>query len=85
MSRRRELELDRPRLLAMMGAGADLGDLPEEMNPIGFALATGGGGMHARVFVPGDVLEFGAAMAEQFGGGDEWEDVEDEPESKPRF
>jgi hypothetical protein len=72
-------------MLSMMGMGADLGDLPEKMNPIGFALATGGGGMHARLFVPGDVLEFGAALAEQFGGGDEWEDVEDEPESKPRF
>ncbi len=73
-------------LLSMMGVGADLGDLPEEMNPIGFALATEGGGMHARLFVPTDVLEFGAAMAEQFGGSDEWdEEVEEEPESKPRF
>jgi len=72
--------------LSMMGMGADI-DMPEEMNPIGFGLATGDGGMHARLFVPGDVLEFGAAMAEQFGGEDEWEDneVEDEPESKPRF
>jgi hypothetical protein len=41
--------------------------------------------MHARVFLPGDVLEFAGAMAQKFGGDGDWEDVDDEPDSRPRF
>lgn len=73
-------------LIGMMGVAPDLGELPEHMNPIGMGLATGDGGMHARVFVPGDVLEFiGKISQEMNAGGDEWEEVEEEPDAKPRF
>lgn len=71
--------------MMMTFGGPDLGDLPEKMNPIAVGLATGGNGMHARLYLPGDVLEFAGAMAQQFGGAGEWEDVEDEPASRPRF
>ncbi len=72
-------------MMAMFAPGTDLGDLPEQMSPIAFGLATGGNGMHARVFLPGDVLEFAGAMAQQFGGDGDWEDMDDEPDSRPRF
>ncbi len=72
-------------MMAMFAPGTDLGDLPEQMSPIAFGLSTGGNGMHARVFLPGDVLEFAGAMAQQFGGDGDWEDVDDEPDSRPRF
>lgn len=73
----------------MMGAmmpGADLSGLPEQMHPIALGVSTGDSGMHARLFVPGDVLEFAGSMAQQFGGEGEWEDeIEDEPADRPRF
>lgn len=71
--------------LAAFGAAPDLGELPEHMNPIAFGLATGQGGMHARVFVPGDVLEFVAKVSQEMNGGGEWDEVEEEPDAKPRF
>jgi hypothetical protein len=71
-------------IVQMMGAGADLGEMPESMNPIAMGLATGEGGMHARVFVPADVLQFAGKLAQQMNAEDEWEEVE-EPDSKPRF
>lgn len=72
-------------ILGMMGVAPDLGALPEHMNPIGMGLATGGGGMHARVFIPGDVLEFLGKVSQEMNGGDEWEEVDEEPDAKPRF
>lgn len=72
-------------MMAMVAPGTDLGDLPDEMNPIAVGVSTGGNGMHARVFLPGDVLEFAGALAQQFGGDGEWEDIDEEPDSRPRF
>lgn len=72
-------------MLGMMGVGADFTDMPQSMNPIGMGLTTGAGGMHARVFVPADVLEFAGKMAKQMNSADEWDEVPEEPDSKPRF
>jgi hypothetical protein len=72
-------------MMAMFAPGTDLGELPEQMNPIAMGLSTGGNGMHARVYLPGDVLEFAGSMAQKFGGEGDWGDVDDEPNSRPRF
>lgn len=72
-------------MMAMIAPGTDLGDLPEKMNPIAMGLATGENGMHARVYMPGDVLEFIGSMAQTMGGAGEWEDVDEAPGSRPRF
>ncbi|MFG0242093.1 MAG: hypothetical protein ACF8R9_04820 [Phycisphaerales bacterium JB054] len=72
-------------MMAMFAPGTDLGQLPEQMNPIALGLATGGSGMHARIYLPGDVLEFAGSMAQKFGGEGDWEDVDDEPNARPRF
>ncbi|HZW09630.1 MAG TPA: hypothetical protein VFF69_06985 [Phycisphaerales bacterium] len=73
-------------MLAMMGGGVSFDDVPEDLHPIGASLTTGGAGMHGRLFVPGDVIELFSSIAEQLEGAeDEWEEVEEEPESKPRF
>lgn len=72
-------------MMAMMAPGADLGQIPEKLSPIAMGLATGEHGMHARLYVPADVIEFGASLGERFGGGGGWEDDMDEPDARPRF
>ncbi|MBK7404113.1 MAG: hypothetical protein IPJ41_05650 [Phycisphaerales bacterium] len=72
-------------LMSMMG-GPTLDNIPENLHPLGMSLSTGAGGMHSRIFLPADFLDLVASMKSQFGGGEgDWEDVEDEPKSKPRF
>lgn len=71
-------------MLAMMG-GVDLGEIPEDLSPIAMSLSTGGGGMHSRVFMPADVLQLFSDLRTRFQGDDEWEEIEEEPASKPRF
>ena len=72
-------------LMSMMG-GPSIDNVPESLHPLGMSLSTGAGGMHGRLFLPTDVLDMVAKMKEQFGGGEgEWEDVQEEPKSKPRF
>jgi hypothetical protein len=72
-------------MLAMMGGGVSFDDMPEDLHPIGMSLTTGEAGTHGRLFLPADVLELFSSVAAQLEGGDEWEEVEEEPESKPRF
>lgn len=72
-------------MLAMMGGGVSFEDVPEDLHPIAMSLTTGDAGVHSRLFMPNDVLETFSAIAAQFEEGeDEWE-VEEEPESEPRF
>jgi hypothetical protein len=71
-------------MLAMMG-GITLDEIPENLHPLAATLTTGEGGMLGRFFVPADVIEMAASLKTKFEGEDEWEEVEEEPESKPRF
>lgn len=59
--------------LAMMGAGDEF-DTPASMNPMGFAMTSGEGGMSLTMVVPADNLKAFADIAKQMqamqGGGD---------------
>lgn len=71
-------------MLAMMG-GITLDEVPADLHPLAATLTTGEGGMLGRFFVPADVIEMAASLKTKFQGEGEWEEVEEEPDAKPRF
>jgi len=65
-------------MAAMFGGGPDI-EIPDNLNPIGLAMATGGGGVQTRVHVPTNVLKLIASVAEMQAG------MRGEPDEGPRF
>jgi hypothetical protein len=51
----------------MMGGGGDW-EVPEKVSPISMGASTHGGGMHARIYVPNDVVTALKGMAKAFEG-----------------
>lgn len=69
---------------AMAGVQIPGDKIPENMPPIGAALASEGGGAHFSLFVPAPVIktfmDIGMAVQEQMGGGfDDGDDMDDAP------
>lgn len=66
-------------MLAMMGMGDEI-DVPASMNPMGFAMTSGEGGMSLTMVIPADNLKFFSEIAKQMqamqGGGDMGDDDE---------